>query len=86
MSWTLHETGTAAHLRQRVQEHETQYWTHLSTEERLVLHHVLGHVLKLADAKPTQRWILEGNGHQAVDGTGFVLHLQFGPEPRADAP
>jgi hypothetical protein len=86
MSWSLLEVGNAAHLRQRIQEHETQYWTHLSTEERLVIHHVLGHVLKLAEAEPAQRWIIRGNGHQAVNGRGFVISVEFGPEPRADAP
>ncbi|MHB1870827.1 MAG: hypothetical protein ACYCT1_08235 [Steroidobacteraceae bacterium] len=86
MSWSLSVDGTVDELRAEVHRHETEYWRHMPLEERLAVHHLVGHAIESAEEygrkTPPQRFHLEGGGHQWHEHFNATLTLN----PLADDP
>ena len=69
LSWTISASGTADELRQAIRDHEEQDLRHFPQSERLLAHHVLGHVLSVAEEHDRiqgepKRYVLIGNGSE----------------------
>lgn len=71
MSWGIEADGTVDELRAEVRKHEDHYWRDLPRDERLLIHHLIGHQLEVADGwvrvHGPRRFHLHGWGHQDED-------------------
>ena len=82
MSWSLSALGPPDHLREYVRRHAHHYWTQLAVDERLLITHLIGHLLK--DRDPAQLYHLQGSGQ--TDDHNAQVHLDLALVHPTDLP
>lgn len=69
MSYSVEVAGDVAHIREYLKRYAHHYWSHMTAEEKGIVHHVVGHALRRLD--PNKSHILSASGHE--DDYGFTM-------------